>query len=80
MGRTDALAIFDCALTAFPGGKPARDREQRNNQLARWGEKQFTIFDRLDSAFFASPTLYPSIDKYTRAHIGDMPHVKKALR
>lgn len=51
IGSADLLEIYDCALTAFPTGRPARDREKRNDELARWGEKQFKIFERLDSAY-----------------------------
>jgi hypothetical protein len=80
IGRTDTLAIYDCALTAFPGSKPARDRAQRNEQLARWGEKQFQIFEHLDSAYYASTSWTSALDKYIRAHIADMPNARMPAR
>lgn len=76
IGARASLAIYDCALTAFPGNQPARDGGQRNEQLARWGEKQFQIFDRLDSAYYASPSRTPALATYIRAHIAEMPNAR----
>jgi len=77
IGLGDVLKIYDCALTAFPDSKPSHDRNERNNQLARWGDNQFKIFERLDSAFYAITVSTPAVGAYVRKHFADMPNVQK---
>lgn len=80
IGLGDVLKIYDCALTAFPATKPSHDRDERNNQLARWGDNQFKIFERLDSAFFAIADSTPAVGVYVRTHFADMPNIQKPHR
>jgi hypothetical protein len=80
IGRIDAVTLIDCAHTAFPDNKPARDRDQRNEQLARWGDKQFVIFERLDEALYASTSWTPTLDRYIRAYITEMPIAGTPIR
>lgn len=80
IGCTDVLPIYDCALTAFPGHKPSRIRERRNEELARWGDKQFRIFERLDSAYYASASCTHALDTYIRARIAEMPIARAPAR
>ena len=77
-GMTVSLALLDCALTAFPDNKPSTDRETRNDQLARWGEKQFEVFDTVTSAYFVVDDeewqrAYP----YVRDHRTEFPNAGK---
>jgi hypothetical protein len=53
IGPPALVALYECALTAFPGAKPEVDRRARNEQLAKWGDDQFKLFEDLDEAFFA---------------------------
>jgi hypothetical protein len=76
-GMTESVAILDCALTAFPDGKASTDRETRNDQLARWGERQFEIFDVLTDAYYVIDDeewrrAYP----YVRDHQAEFPSAK----
>jgi hypothetical protein len=73
---TDILAIYDCALTAFPNSRPDTDRLKRGEQLARWGAKQFEIFGQLDKAYWATSSLVPAVAAYVRRHATDFPHVE----
>jgi hypothetical protein len=70
----EVLPLLDCALQAFPGGKPG-DRLERAAALeAEWGEGQFKIFTPLDDAFYARPvTLHPAAT--VRAHPERFPHL-----
>jgi hypothetical protein len=77
IGFGKVLTIYDCALTAFVASKPSRDRGERNNQLARWGDHQFEIFDRLDSAFYALAVTTPTVGAYVRKHFAEMPNIQK---
>lgn len=74
MGLAEVLAIYDCALTAFPDGKPDADRQKRQDQLARWGDKQFTIFERLDEAFYGAAPPQAAMATFIRAHAAELPH------
>lgn len=53
IGPAELLELYDCALSAFPNGKPDSDRAKRNAQLAQWGEAQFELFAPLDRTFWA---------------------------
>jgi hypothetical protein len=79
MALPEVLALVDCAFTAFPGDKPASDRKERIEHLARWGDRQFEIFERLDSAFYASSSWRPPLEQYIRAHIAEMPNVQNPV-
>jgi hypothetical protein len=77
-GMTETLAMMDCALSAFPNNKPSKDRETRNNELARWGEKQFEIFSTLNGAYYVVGDeewhhAYP----YIRDHRAEFPNAGK---
>jgi hypothetical protein len=80
IGLGDVLKIYDCALTAFPASRPSHDGDERNNQLARWGDNQFKIFERLDSAFYAITVSTPAVGAYVRTRFADMPNVQKPHR
>jgi len=74
-GMTVSLALLDCALTAFPDNRPSADRETRNNQLARWGEKQFDLFDTVTDAYFVvADEEWQRVYPYVRDHRTEFPN------
>ncbi len=75
LGLTDMLSIYDCALSAFPDGKPDPDRQRRYEQLASWGDNQFSIFEPLDRAEWKLDTI-DATGAYIRAHAAELPKPK----
>ena len=69
LGPKELLAIYDCALTAFPDGKPSPDRDARNAQLAAWGGAQFEVFDALDRAVADLADLSAAREHYIRTQL-----------
>jgi hypothetical protein len=77
-GMTESVALLDCAMTAFPGGKPSKDREARNDQLARWGERQFAIFDTVTDAYYVvDDDEWQRVYPYVRDHRAELPNAGK---
>jgi hypothetical protein len=77
-GMTTSPALLDCAMTAFPDSKPSKDRETRNDQLARWGDKQFELFSTITEAYFVVDDeewqrAYP----YVRDHRSEFPNTAR---
>jgi hypothetical protein len=75
IGPPAMLALYDCALTAFPGGKPEADRRARSEQLARWGDDQFKLFQDLDEGFLAMgdrDELDAPLASFIQAHLQDV--------
>lgn len=79
LGAADRSKILDCALTAFPDSKPSADREQRNEQLARWGKRQFEVFEDLDDAWYRQPSMEPSLSAQIRKHADAYPSAAAPL-
>ena len=77
-GLKESVAILDCAMTAFPDNKPSPDRDTRNEQLARWGERQFEIFDVLTDAYFViDDDEWQRVYPYVRDHRAEFPSAGK---
>jgi hypothetical protein len=77
-GMTEALGLLDCALTAFPGNRPSKDREERSDQLARWGDKQFHIFETLTDAYYVvDDDELQRVETYVASHPAEFPNAGK---
>jgi hypothetical protein len=79
LGAAERAKILDCAFTAFPGSKPSADREQRNEQLARRGKRQFDVFNELDDAWYRQPSMQPAVSAHIRQHPEAYPNAAAPL-
>jgi hypothetical protein len=69
IGPPQLMELYDCALSAFPNGKPEADRAKRNAQLSQWGEAQFELFAPLDRTFRAM-SVDEAAEAYIATHLG----------
>jgi hypothetical protein len=80
IGPRELVPVFDCALTAFPGGKPNRDRQKRIDELFRWGEERDGLFEPLDLSFFAFKDRDDRLRDYLVAHVHELTTIVPAQR
>jgi len=69
LGAPTMAALVAEAVSVFPQGWPATDREDRQRQLAALDTQARATLDRLDEAFFAYPENLAALERrYVRAH------------
>ena len=69
LGAPRMAALVSDAVSVFPNGRPAEDRERRQEQLARLDEQAKAKLDQLDAAFQEYPENLAALERqYVRAH------------
>lgn len=69
LGAPRIAALVAEAVSVFPGGRPATDRERRQGQVEQLGDAAKAKLDQLDGAFFEYPENLAALERqYVRAH------------
>ncbi|MCA2978351.1 MAG: DUF4375 domain-containing protein [Myxococcaceae bacterium] len=69
MGPPELLAVYDCALTAFPSSTPHQRSDKRFDELRAWSEPGlFRELDQRVSDLTASHELDKAMDDYVSRH------------
>jgi hypothetical protein len=69
LGAAQMAALVADAVSVFPEGRPATDRERRQEQLARLDPQAKAKLDQLDDAFYKYPENLAALERqYVRAH------------
>lgn len=69
LGAPRVAALVSEAVSVFPDGRPATDRERRQQQLDRLAPQARATLDRLDNAFYEYPENLTALERaYVRAH------------
>jgi hypothetical protein len=74
IGPAPLLGVYECALAAFPDGKPSRDRETRMQQLDGIRAAHPDAFDVLDRSFYAYRDRDDAILEYVHSHLRELPN------
>lgn len=69
LGAPTMAALVAQAVSIFPGGRPATDRDRRQRELDQLGEQARTRLDQLDTAFYEYPENLAALERqYVRAN------------
>lgn len=69
LGAPRVAALVAQAVAVFPAGRPATDRERRQQQLAQLDDRARAKLDQLDNAFFEYPEHLAALERrYVRSH------------